>query len=129
MEKTIPISYHGEDCKVCNVVPQSPSFVYDIRLKSSATLLRASAPKSLQRAMDLAQEKVASSCLPLEEFGLTLHKGAFRDAISLRYGWQPLHTLSTCPCGTNFTVVHALSCRRGVFQHYTITRSGTSQPI
>ena len=86
--------------------------------KSSATLLRASAPKSLQRAMDLAQEKGASSwltALPLEEFGLTLHKGAFRDAISLRYGWQPLHTPSTCPCGTNFTVEHALSCPKGGF--------------
>ena len=86
--------------------------------KSSATLLRASAPKSLQRAMDLAQEKGASSwltALPLEEFGLALHKGAFRDAISLRYGWQPLHTPSTCPCGTNFTVEHALSCPKGGF--------------
>ena len=68
--------------------------------------------------MDLAQEKGASSwltSLPLEEFGLTLHKGAFRDAIALRYGWQPLHTPTSCACGTNFSVEHALSCPMGGF--------------
>ena len=86
--------------------------------RTSASLLRAAIPKSLQRAMDLAQEKGASSwltSLPLEEFGLTLHKGAFRDAIALRYGWQPLHTPTTCACGTSFSVEHALSCPKGGF--------------
>ena len=40
-------------------------------------------PDNLKRAMDLAQEKGASSwlsVLPLEELGFSLHKGAFRDA-------------------------------------------------
>ena len=44
---------------------------------------------SLQRAMELAQEKGSSSwltSLSLEEFGFILHKGAFRDAVALRYG-------------------------------------------
>ncbi len=85
---------------------------------SSATRLRATIPTSLQRAMDLAQEKGASTwltSLPLEEFGLTLHKGAFRDAIALRYGWHPLHTPTSCACGTNFSVEHALSCPMGGF--------------
>ena len=50
------------------------------------------------------------SLLPLEEFGFSLHKGAFRDAIALRYGWLPQHTPTTCTCGTNFSVEHALSC-------------------
>ena len=70
---------------------------------------------TLQRAMDLAQEKGASSwltTLPLEEFGFTLHKGAFCDAIALRYGWQPS---SSCACGANFSVEHALSCPKGGF--------------
>ena len=68
--------------------------------------------------MDLAQERGASSwltILPLEEFGLTLHKGAFRDAIALRYGWQPALIPSTCACGTSFSVEHALSCPMGGF--------------
>ena len=44
---------------------------------------------SLQHSMSLAQEKGASSwliALRMEEFGFTLHKGAFRDALALRYG-------------------------------------------
>ena len=68
--------------------------------------------------MDLAQEKGASSWLtplPLEEFSFTLHKGAFRDAIALRYGWQPAYSPSSCACGSNFSVEHALSCPKGGF--------------
>ena len=68
--------------------------------------------------MDLAQERGASSwltILSLEESGLTLHKGAFRDAIALRYGWQPALIPSTCACGTSFSVEHALSCPMGGF--------------
>ena len=85
---------------------------------ASAASLRATIPKSRQHAMDLAQERGASSwltTLPLEEFGLTFHKGAFRDAIALRYGWQPALTPSTCACGTSFSVEHALSCPMGGF--------------
>ena len=86
--------------------------------KTSATILRATISNSLQRAMDLAQEKGASSwltSLPLEEFGFTLHKSAFRDAIAFRYGLQPLHTPTTCACGTNFSVEHALLYPKGGF--------------
>ena len=45
-----------------------------------------------QRLLHLASEKGSSSwlaALPIESHGLSLHKGAFRDALSLRYGWQP----------------------------------------
>ena len=84
----------------------------------SASALRGTVSTSLQRAMDLAQEKGASSwltSLPLEEFGFSLHKGAFRDAIALRYGWQPSNLPSTCACGSCFSVEHALSCPKGGF--------------
>ena len=46
---------------------------------------------SLRRAMDLAQERGASTWLttqPVQEFGFTLHKSAFQDAPALRYNWQ-----------------------------------------
>ena len=49
------------------------------------------------------------------EFNLSLHKGAFRDAAALRYGWPPLNLPSHCSCGSNFTVQHALSCPTGSF--------------
>ena len=87
-----------------------------LQLSSTASQLKASFPPDLQRAMDLSQEKGASNwltVLPVEEFGFSLHKGAFRDALALRYSW-PLHnTPSRCSCGTNFTVEHSLSCPKG----------------
>ena len=86
--------------------------------KDLATALRGTLSCTLQRAMDHAHEKGASSwltSLPLEEFGFTLHKGAFRDAIALRYGWQPSLVPSSCACGSNFSVEHALSCPKGGF--------------
>ena len=87
-------------------------------VKELASALKESSSNTLQPAMDLAQEKGASSwltTLPLEEFGFTLHNGAFCDAIALRYGWQPSRCPSSCACGANFSVEHALSCPKGGF--------------
>ena len=86
--------------------------------KVSASVIRGNVPAPLQRAMDLALEKGASSwltSLPLKEFDLVLHKGAFRDAIALRYGWLPKNIPTHCSCGANFTIEHALSCPKGGF--------------
>ena len=86
--------------------------------KDAAQAVRVMLPDSLQQAMDLAQEKGASSwltSLPIQEFGFSLHKSAFRDAISLRYGWTPLHVPTHCACGESFSVQHALSCPKGGF--------------
>ncbi len=75
-------------------------------------------PDTLQRAMDLASEKGASSwltALPLSEHGFTLHKRAFQDALALRYGWNPKNTPTKCDCGKIFTIEHVLSCAKGGF--------------
>ena len=85
-------------------------------MKEAASLIRGTVPESLQRAIDLAQEKGASSwltSLPTQVFGFSLRKGAFRDAVALRYGWSPLNVPVYCACGTSFTVHHALSCPKG----------------
>ena len=66
--------------------------------------------------MTVSVEKGASSwlsTLPIDEHGFALHKGAFRDALCLRYGWRPAHLPSNCVCGEKFTVDHALNCPRG----------------
>ena len=86
--------------------------------KQDAERLKQSLPTSLQRSMDLAQEKGASTwftTLPIREFGFNLHKGAFLDALALHYNWQPSRTPTTCACGRNFSVDHALSCPKGGF--------------
>ena len=55
----------------------------------------------------------------LDPSGAWLHKGVFRDAIALCYGWEPLGLPSHCACGESFNSCHALTCNKGVF---TITR-------
>ena len=45
-----------------------------------------------RKALSLAEQKGSSSwlsTLPVEENCLALHKGAFRDALALKYGWRP----------------------------------------
>jgi len=71
-----------------------------------------------RRAMELASEKGLSNwltTLPIEEYGFSLHKGAFADALALRYGWTPTHISVSCVCGSSFTVEHVLSCPRDGF--------------
>ena len=68
--------------------------------------------------MDLASEKGASNWLTtllIQEFGFSLHKGAFVDALALRYGWTPTCVPVSCVCGSPFSVEHVLSCPRGGF--------------
>ena len=86
--------------------------------KDAAANLRGHLPRSQRRAMDLAQERGASSwlvALPISEHGFSLHKGAFLDAVALRYNWTPSRLPSNCACGSGFTVEHALSCPKGGF--------------
>ena len=69
-----------------------------------------------QNVATLAQEKGASAwlgTLPIEEHGFSLNKGAFRDALALRYGWLPNNLPSICSCGKANSVQHALSCTKG----------------
>ena len=68
--------------------------------------------EAMDYAMSLAQEHGVSSwliALLMQEHGL--HKGAFHDALALRYGWQP----SNCACGAPITMEHAISCTKGGF--------------
>ena len=63
-------------------------------------------------------EKGASTwltVLPLSEYGFTLHKFAFQDALALHYGWSPSKLPSKCDCRHAFSVEHALSCPKGGF--------------
>ena len=81
-----------------------------------ASELKSILPADLQRILSYATETGASSwltILPVHGHGFALHKGAFRDAICLRYGWHPSGLPSTCACSKNFTVEHAMNCPTG----------------
>ena len=63
-------------------------------------------------------EKGASSwlsVLPLDDHNFSLHKGAFKDAICLRYGWKLPNTPTKCTCGTAFSIDHAIIYPKGGF--------------
>ncbi len=73
-------------------------------------------PQDLQRSILSASEKGASAwltTLPVEQHGFALHKGAFRDALALRYGWPLQFCPATCACGARFEPEHMMICRQG----------------
>ena len=75
-------------------------------------------PPTFQKLMNMASEKGSSSwlvALPIKSHVFSLHKGAFRDAISLKYGWHPSLLPTSHICGKSFTVDHALNCPTGGF--------------
>ena len=56
----------------------------------AAAELESKLSNNIKRAMQVSTEKGISSwlaTLPIDEHGFALHKGAFRDALCLRYGW------------------------------------------
>ena len=89
-----------------------------LRKAQQASNINDQLPPQLKHSVDLATEKGSSSWLSvlrLEEHGFYLHKGEFRDAICLRYGWRPGSTPQTCNCGAQFSVDHAMICHMGGF--------------
>ena len=75
-------------------------------------------PGDMQQCVKAAQEKGVSSwlsVLPLAKHNFALHKGDFRDALALRYGWPLQRCAQSCACGQPFSVNHALTCRCGGF--------------
>ena len=76
-----------------------------------------------------ASKKGASSwlsVLPIEEHNFYLHKSSFRDALCLRYGWEPTGLPTSCVCDKSLTVDHCLSCSHG---GYTIMRHNELRDI
>lgn len=88
------------------------------REKAEASEITNKLPSNLKKAVEVSSEKGASTwltTLPIADHGFALHKGAFRDALCLRYSWCPEQLPSRCVCDQKFTVEHALSCSRGGF--------------
>lgn len=50
---------------------------------------------------------------PLQDYGFCLNKQEFRDAVSLRYGWNIPYTPHFCGCGVKNSIDHTLVCMKG----------------
>ena len=69
-----------------------------------------------QFLLDTASQKGVSSWLtadPSRDRGSALNKSDFRDAVCLRYGLQLDGLPTSCVCGEDMTVDHALTCPSG----------------
>ena len=88
------------------------------RQENEAGCILSQLPQKKQRLVECSKEKGASmwlNVLPISNQGFALHKGAFRDAVALRYGWQLSNLPSSCACGAPFDVDHAMICSLGGF--------------
>ena len=75
-------------------------------------------PTTTARLVELACEKGSSSwltTLPLEDYGFSLNKQEFQDALALRYGYNIRNIAQKCVCGEPNTIDHCLMCKRGGF--------------
>ena len=75
-------------------------------------------PPPQQHLLACTKEKGASSwvsALPIDEHRFYLHKGDFRDALCLRYGWQISNLPHHCACGDPLSVDHAMCCHKSGF--------------
>ena len=80
----------------------------------------ANVPPDIKPFVTQARDKGASSwlnALPIEELDFQLNKEEFRDALRLRYNRKLEDLPLMCPCGSSFTVNHALSCKKGGYIH------------
>ena len=87
-------------------------------IRETALSFSTSADGKLQRVLALASERGAVSwltCRLMKLHGFTLTKSELRDAVHLRYDWLPGKLPSSCTCGHQLTVCHALSCHLGGF--------------
>ena len=73
---------------------------------------------SMVRNLEQLSAPGASSwvgAIPLKDQGFNLNKSEFNDALCLRYD-KPLKNMpKKCPCKKDFTITHAMNCKRGGF--------------
>ena len=111
---SLPNTTNGEQVKIRKESAKNKK----LRQAQAASELKDQLPDNMQKVMILSTEKGSSnwlSTLPIAEQGFVLHKGAFRDALCLRYGWHLPNMPIQCTCGKQFSVEHALSCPYGGF--------------
>ena len=71
-----------------------------------------------EKMIECCREKGASNwltTLPIADKGFALNKQEFRDAVRLRYKFNLDGLPDRCSCGENFSVNHAMMCKKGGF--------------
>ena len=85
-----------------------------------------------RKLLEISIENGASTwltTLPIKDEGFQLDKQSFWDLLKIRYGYQLSRIPERCPCGSNFDLQHALSCKKGGFvsQRHNTLRNVTAK--
>jgi len=118
VEKIVSQSHELPDETAVKTAKQESHSEKEKASKDAYENLRENLPRTIARSLELASEKGASTWLnviPLKEIGFDLNKREFRDALRLRYNWPFNDIASKCICGDDFSVDHAMICKRGGF--------------
>ena len=89
--------------------------IFEASLRLTSPLVAIIATQDQDQSVDILEVMEIGSVLPLDDHGFSLHKGAFKDPICLRYGWKPPNTPTKCNCGSAFSTNHAMICPMGGF--------------
>ena len=106
------------DSKIINDIKYSKKKESDVLLKEKILTVNQKIDAETQKAINDASQPGAScslSAIPLEQYGFSLNKAEFRDAIMLRYGKELMGLPATCPCGRKYDTALALNCKKGGF--------------
>ena len=96
-----PLSMKSEQRKIHVCQKEEAEEVF----KSTLGDILSRSTKEMKFTVKLSTEKGASSWLtarPLFDHSTVLCKGDFRDAINIRYGWEPRNLPDKCACGASF---------------------------
>ena len=118
VDQIVAQSHQPPTQSVVRTLQQHAQKTRDNDLRERLTELQNSLPEKIQRALELANEKDASSwptVIPVKDLDFTLNKREFRDAIRLCYDWSIPDSPSVCGCGASFSIDHAMVCKRGGF--------------
>ena len=99
-----------------SIIKQSNEDYYQKQVES---IKRRVSPQ-VKRAIEIGNEKGSSNwliALPLEAQGFVLNRTEFTDALNLRYYREIKGLPSSCACGAQFNITHALNCKKGGFIH------------
>ena len=92
----------------------------DARWADRQENLKNTVSDKMKRFVMLSSEKGASTwltSLPLKSYGFRLNKQQFHDAICMRYDLKLQDVPRNCACGTQYSINHCLSCKRGGYVH------------
>ena len=106
------------DSKIINEIKYSKKKESDVLLKEKIHTVNQKIDAQTKNAIDDANQPGASSWLsatPLEQYGFSLNKAEFRDAIMLRYGKELKGLPATYSCGQKYDTTHVLNCKKGGF--------------